>query len=250
MMTDKESMWSRVGQWVGAFRRDDTLPQLALHNGLPPVMPPEPPADNGDSLDATSSNRRMPWRKRDQILEQLQSGYGKVLDLVSSIQDHLTLHNQRSDQVADLLMVLSKGIEDVPKATREHAASLENLTRQMKMDSRKHGELLGAISELPRGAEAQRQGMAAIAAQVQVSAEATDKLSNRLNSVGQVVQMLGEALEEQVQTLKLVQQSTRHQDRQLISVLDQQSRRANLLTAAVLALAGIMAIATGINLFT
>ena len=123
-MTDKESIWSRVGQWVGRFRHDDTMPHLALHNGLAPVMPPEPPADNGDSSDGMGSNRLMPWRKRDQILEQLQSGYGKVLDLVSSIQDHLTLHNQRSDQVADLLMVLSKGIEDVPKATREHATSL------------------------------------------------------------------------------------------------------------------------------
>ena len=249
-MTEKDSLFSRLGRWMESFRRDDRLPQLAVGNRLPQPVPPEPEIDQLEPADDKSSNRLMPWRKRDQILEQLQTGYDKVLDLVGSIQDHLTLHNQRSDQVAELLMVLSKGIEDVPKATRQHADALGGLARQMETDNRQNRSMIEAVSELPRAAHAQRQGMETIATQVQASAAVTQKLSDRLDSVGQVVKMLGDALSEQVRTLKVVQQATRHQESQMVAALDQQSRRSTLLITSTLVLAAVLALATGISLFT
>ncbi len=249
-MTEKDSLLSRLGRWMESFRRDDRLPQLAVGNRLPQALPAEPEIDQLEPADDKSSNRLMPWRQHDPILEQLQTGYDKVLDLVGSIQDHLTLHNQRSDQVAELLMVLSKGIEDVPRATRQHADALGALARQMETDNRQNRSMIEAVSELPRAAHAQRQGMETIATQVQASAAVTQKLSDRLDSVGQVVKMLGDALSEQVRTLKVVQQATRHQESQMVAALDQQSRRSTLLITSTLALAAALALATGISLFT
>ncbi len=249
-MIRKDSLWSRIGHWMDPFRRDETLPELAVHNSIPPILTADPRTDDPDPAHEKGSNRLMPWRKRDQILEQLQNGYDKVLDLAESIQDHLALHNQRSDQVAELLMVLSKGIEDVPKATRQHAHTLASLAKQMEVENRQNREIVSAISELPRTAEAQKQGMDAIAVQVRASAAVTQKLSDRLDSVGQVVKLLGDALSEQVHTLRVVQQATRQQESQWVAVLDQHSRRSTMLTTSVLALAVILAVATGISLFT
>jgi hypothetical protein len=250
-MDQNNTLWSRFGHWLDSFKPDDTVPQLTLTSTIASVPPQSlSPDDECDSSAEKSSNRLMPWRKRDQILEQLQGGYDKVLDLVGSIQDHLALHNKRSDQVAELLMVLSKGIEDVPKATRQHADSLTGLTLQLEIENRHNRTIVDAISELPRSAEAQRRGMEAIATQVQASTAVTEKLSGRLDSVGQVVKLLGEALDEQVHTLKVVQQAARHQENQVVAILDHQSRRSAKLTASTIGLAAVLAIATAISLFT
>ncbi len=250
-MDQNNTLWSRFGHWLDSFKPDDTVPQLTLTSTIASgPLQSSSPDDECDSSVEKSSNRLMPWRKRDQILEQLQGGYDKVLDLVESIQDHLTLHNKRSDQVAELLMVLSKGIEDVPKATRQHADSLTGLTRQLEVENRHNRAIVDAISELPHAAEAQRRGMEAIACQVQASSTVTEKLSGRLDSVGQVVKLLGEALDEQVHTLKVVQQAARHQENQVMAILESQSRRSAKLTASTIGLAAVLAVATVISLFT
>ena len=249
-MTQKDSLWSRMGRWMDSFRPDATLPELALHSRLTPVATVDPRCEDDDPLEDKGSNRLMPWRKRDQILQQLQSGYDRILDLVGSIQDHLALHNKRSDQVAELLMTLSKGVEDIPNATRQHAGTLQGLTRQMEAENGRNRAVVDAIRELPRTAEVQRQGMQTIADQVQASSAVTQKLTDRLDSIGQVVKMLGDALNEQVQTLKVVQQATRHQETQIVAVLDSQARRSTNLTMAMFVLAAILALATGISLFT
>ena len=249
-MTQKDSLWSRMGHWMDSFRRDATLPELAMRSRVTPISAVDPGPADVEPAEDKGSNRLMPWRKRDQILQQLQSGYDRILGLVESIQEHLALHNKRSDQVAELLMVLSKGVEDIPKATRQHASTLEGLTRQMEAENGRNRAVVDAVRELPRTAETQRQGMQTIAAQVQASSAVTQKLTDRLDSIGEVVKMLGDALNEQVQTLKVVQQATRHQETQMVTILDRQARRATTLTTAMFALAAILAVATGISLFT
>lgn len=249
-MDQNNTLWSRFGNWLDSFKPDETVPQLTLTSTIASVPPQRlSPDDECEPSSEKGSNRLMPWRKRDQILEQLQDGYDKVLDLVGSIQDHLLLHNKRSDQVAELLTVLSKGIEDVPKATRQHADSLTGLTRQLEIENRHNRAIVDAISELPRSADAQRRGMEAIATQVQASTAVTEKLSGRLDSVGQVVKLLGDALDEQVHTLKVVQQAARHQENQVMAIMERQSRRSAKLIASTLGLAAVLAVATVISLF-
>ena len=83
-MDQNTTLWSRFGHWLDSFKPDDTVPQLTLTSTIDAM--PTPSVDTDDEPDASvekSANRLMPWRKRDQILEQLQGGYDKVLRLDS-----------------------------------------------------------------------------------------------------------------------------------------------------------------------
>ena len=83
-MDPSNTLWSRFGHWLDSFKPDDTVPQLTLTSTID-TAPPPPPVTLDDECDPAvekNSNRLMPWRKRDQVLEQLQGGYDKVLDLV------------------------------------------------------------------------------------------------------------------------------------------------------------------------
>ena len=83
-MTRKDSLWSRMGHWMDSFRRDATLPELAMRSRVTPISAVDPGPANVESAEDKGSNRLMPWRKRDQILQQLQSGYDRILGLVES----------------------------------------------------------------------------------------------------------------------------------------------------------------------
>ncbi len=234
MIHQKDPLWTRIGHWMNPFQRDDTLPELARMPvngaaGKQPSAAQEPAA--GPAVEIP--RRVMPWRRREEVIDRLQQGYDTVLELVESIQGHLSRQNQRNDQVTELLAEMTNGLREVPQAARQQAESVGQLASQMAISNRHSQTIISTLDDLPRSAAAQRQALDSIATQLGSSSCATEKLTERLDSIGGLVERLGDALQEQVRTLKAVQLATRHQESQIISIHQAQNRRFNILMAVV-----------------
>lgn len=245
-MAAKVSLWSRIARLVNPLHHDEGTPALALSN--PGLLDPTAEEETGRA-EAGNATRLLPWRRRDKVLEQMQHGHDRVLGMVELIQEHLALQNKRSIQVTELLTELTRGAEEAPKATREQAEGLRLLAGQMEVANRNNQAIVGALADLPRAAAAQKQAMDTIAVQVRASSVTTERLSDRLESVGQVVSRLGESLKEQILTLRTIQQTAHQQEATLVAVLDRQTQRFTVLTIAVIALATISVAALTIRLF-
>ena len=183
-------------------------------------------------------------------MERLQGGYEKVIELVGAVQDHLVLNNKRSDQMAELLKVVGKGVQDVPNAMSRQADTLASLVNQIAVSNRQNRTIVDTLSDLPRTAQGQKEAMDSIATQVQAASGVTEKLSDRLESIGDTVKLLGETLSEQIRTLKVVQQATRQHEAQLSASLDRQSRRFGVLIGVTLTMACASIATACISLFT
>lgn len=246
-MAAKVSLWSRIGRLVNPFQQDETVPALARLDSS--VIDATVDGEENGRDSAKAVPRLRPWRRRDELLERMQHGYDRVLGLVESIQEHLASQNAQGRQVRELLTELGRGLAEAPKATRQQAESMRAVAGQMEVANRHNQAIVGALADLPRAAAAQKLAMDAVAGQVQASSASTERLSDRLETVGQVVGRLGESLEEQIRTLRTIQQTAHEQESTLVSVLDRQTRRFTVLTVAVIALAAISVAAMSISLF-
>lgn len=241
-MLEKQSLWLRIGSWVRP-RSDHTQPLLAtVDNRVDFDMTDEDVSAQPAAPKATV--RRMPWRRRGETLGQIRTGYDKVLDLVDSIQRHLAKQNHCSADMAGSLTELAKGMSALPEAARNQTDRLRRLTDELEASNQQLEGVAGIIHDWPRAALAQKKALESIAIQLESSAAATDRLSERLDSLGQTVKMLTDASTQEVDCLRHLQYCAERQETRLSTLIENQTRRFTLLFACTTLMAVTVAVAS------
>src|SRR5438105_2142599 len=104
----QSNLLSRMGNF---FRRalheanGDWTEPTTLSNGMP-----EDGHVSGDSSVARTTFLR-PWNKREQAIDQLQSGIAAVSDLMGTIRDTLERSSTRQDELLNYLAALPRVVE-------------------------------------------------------------------------------------------------------------------------------------------
>lgn len=233
-MNQQASFWSRLGQWM-RFHRDDSVPQLARHD---------------HQLIAPVSNGLKPaGRRRDELIEQMNDGYGRVVHLVSSIETHMKSQDQRGNQAVELLGDMAREMGDLTRTARQHADVLVGLAAQIETSYAKAQDVAAVLADWPRAAMAQEQALSAIAQQVQSSGGAIGKLTHEVCGLGQAVTALGETAREQLHILQHAQEEACQQQARVVAMFEEQTKRFNLLSALTFTLAVIATVSAGISLY-
>ena len=236
-MYKTQSLWTRIAGWMNPAGPSNVGPRL----GEPDYSTELPETTQGNGKTTSSM---LPWRKRDEAIEQMRAGYDEVISLVKSIQSHLAAQNDRSDQVVALLGEVAKGIREIPARTQQSAEALDRLASQMEATSRHTQIMAAAIGDMPKATMAQKEALNDIADQLAVSTQTTDQLTQRLDSLGQVVKMMNESSAQQVRTLQSVQSASEAQSEKTTDLLSTQTRRLTVFFALTIVLA-IAAIIVG-----
>lgn len=233
---DSRTVWTRLSNWFKPYSLDEDRPYLAT---IDPQYDYDNGPLNGNGTPAgvkkpAASSRFGPWKKRDEIIGQMQLGYDKLLDLVDAIREQLDSQQQRSDKMTESVLDLAQGMSALPDAARNQTDRLAGLTGQLETSNRHIHSICEIMRDWPQTTLAQKQAMESIARQLESSTQATDRLTRGLESVSQTVKMLTEASSQQVETLQMIQASSRRQEHRLAHSLNTQARRFTALLALML----------------
>ena len=226
--TETRNWWHRLTDGLRQGRRDNgdhVLPAVG-QDGL--LVEPE----SAERPPGTLTR----WSKRDQTLTQLQEGYEQVTRLVGDIQKHLGDQTAKTDRICSALEQLARSTSDLPEISRQQVRMLESIVGQLETASAGTQRLTAAVEEVPRIARAQtdtltgiNQQLGMVSEQNVVTAQAMEKLSTAISSVGEINGA-------QAQILRQMYAKTDEQNEHVNRLIDRQSRRFVMLFVVTLVL--------------
>ncbi len=252
-MSAGASVWGRMEHWFNPLGRDDTVPLLAqsgyqLTERVEPIVvsgdsPPSPPPVRSSPDSGSFFWRMLDWRpgrKREQKIQQLQTGYDHVVDLVETLRDHLHQQNHRGDQMIELLTRLSTGVGELPSTVRDQGEALHEMAHQVQQSLSQTQAMTGLLRDLPDVARSQHEALRSISQQLERSGQGTTQLSEQMQAINLTIQRLGHASSDQVRILQEIHNTTQYQQIQLADLCREQTRRLTVLAC----LAGVAVVVT------
>lgn len=183
----------------------------------------------------------LPWKKPG--LERLRDDYGRVLNLLDSLQTHFERQDRRSEQMNDVLARIAGAMDDFAAAQRVQGESIASIAGAVDAARQTAKSLSGALGQMPASMAAQAEAVRAIARQME-SAHATEaQMVESLQRFGVAVDTLRESGAAQVGALqRMRQRDDEHQEALKGFIKDQNRRMLFVLTAAVLSAAAAVAV--------
>lgn len=175
---------------------------------------------------------RLPWNKRSTSVEQLQTAYHRVVELLDAMHAHMQRQDERAQQLADSVTRVAASMErlvDSQAAQGEHVARIAAHAQ----DASRHQ---AAFATIPATLESQAQALRGVALHLERSGEQSQRLTDSLNHFGDAARSLRVAGVEQVAALQRLSAGGDERVEALKDFVRQQNRRFALGLASVLVL--------------
>ena len=239
MNAGKTSFWSRVGGLFRAPGRLSVPEQDGRENEGPPAgvitSPDVPPVEDG----LPAASRRGLARREPGGRERLEEGFAKVVELVTSLQEHFKLQDERGERMARSLDRVAESLAAVPGASQNQLESLARIHEQLQAEIATAKRLEELLSELPHIADAQRESMVSIGRQLDVMRDRGDNSTAALSELHQTVSRLGEAAGASTAVLKSFHVESAAREERTAELLERQTRRLTFFAWSVTVLAAL-----------
>lgn len=189
---------------------------------------------------------KLPGRKRDAAIAQLQGDYGEVIGLVRDVRRHLDNQSDRSDRLLELLADLPEALRTIPESNRNQARMLEALNTHLDVSHKSAAELNGAVRSLAGATEHQSQTLGVLQEQIHAARETDDQMLASFGSMSQTLQNLNDTSRQSSSTLRAVTEQTASSEQRLQDLLTKNGRQMFWLSAISWTLA---AVALGIAVY-
>jgi chromosome segregation ATPase len=211
-----EGFWSRIGHWFRSTNNEPTAVSRERSASAVAVAEPNSPESSETALGATlsetestivpasSSSRPPRWN---QMLERLEDGYTKVIDLVENIQTHMARQDQRTELMSHSLDKLAEHMSHLPAASESQAKALEALAVEIREDASRSRRVEDQLAQLPSLADAQRETMAAISRQMDAAAAGEAKMDETMTRVRHSLTELSDAAQASTATMHRIHEA-------------------------------------------
>ncbi len=216
------ALWGRVRRWLRSGAEDRFGDRSGAGRG-----------DGDDALrsdDVVASLPRLSRGRRNEVaIQQLQSGYERVVDLVDSIQQHQHEQDSRAREISASLAHVAQTLQVIQSVDGEQAATLSRIAEELRTANERATEWGRAVTELPRIAESQRETLASVAKQMEATAERDGRLNDSLASFREAVTSLGDATTASSVAIKSLQMSSLEGSERIADLMRQQNHRFTML---------------------
>lgn len=182
---------------------------------------------------------KLPGRKRDAAIAQLQSDYGEVIGLVRDVRHHLDSQSDRSERLLELLADLPEALQAIPESNRNQSRMLEALNTHLETSHRSAAELNGAVRTLAGATEHQSQTLGVLQEQIHASRETDDQMLASFGAMSQTLQNLNDTSRQSSSTLRAVTEQTASSEQRLQDLIAKNGRQMFWLSAISWTLAAV-----------
>jgi len=227
-----KSVFSRIGEWFrgGANGHDEALP-----------LQPET-----QSQIVTRASFFRPWARRDHAIQNLQSGFGTLTDLMAAIKANLDRQDQRNEELLAALQQLPRILESVPEANKLQIETLRAIHQQMEHQNGQQTKLAEILDRICDADVQQTSTLDALRDRVQTLTEHDQSIASNLSSVGSAMTSLSQNTQASTEVLSQMRENITDRDRELERILHRQGNRFTtmLAVAIFLSIAALAAVAT------
>jgi chromosome segregation ATPase len=244
-VSDQPTILSRIGNWFRRSRTEGSDAPRDNDNGHPAdVFDPGLGSTtggpgNGGMLPTGPEPRSTflrPWAKRDQAIEQLQSGVGALADLMTGIRDNLERTAKRQDELVQYLSHLPGALQQLPESARVQGEALKAIQLRMERQSEEQGRLADVLERMSQADQVHGRTLDALQERVDTLNEHDKAIAENLNGVGSAMKSLSQHSENSVMVLKQIREDTTTRDGELERILHRQGHRFTTMLAIALVL--------------
>lgn len=234
---EKVSLWKRVGGWLhGSHESVDSAKVVRLDaEGLLVEPLAEAEKDNNSALAARSG-------RKDQQLTAMEDGFGRLVEVLESINDNVVRQREQGGRLGDRLDVLARIVPETLQSQQALMHELDEHIRGQSLGNQQLSEGVMALGELGRS-QATRLGE--ISHQLAASGETDIKLVESFNRMDGSIKGMSDNAGAQSVSLTNIARLLEQNDARLERILSRQTRRFTWLvtTALVVGLAAaVMAV--------
>lgn len=243
------SIWTRLGNWLrssqgsGEESIEIQTESASAHTAedLTVVNEPEPatvPEDEGTGLSPIGR-----WHRREQILQRLQEGYERVVELLSAIREHLDSDAEHSRQIDDSICQLSKTVGEWPASHERQRETLEEISKRIQDQCDQQQRLAAAVSEWPAAVGRQTETIDQVREEVRAGQESQSEVASSVGSLKKGLGVLADSARTSNRMFESLERKFDARDKALVDALETQTRKLKTLVGATLALSGLAAVA-------
>ena len=232
------SIWTRLGNWLrlsqsqGEDNAAGATDAERAHTADSLTVANEP----ASSTELSGAKR---WQRREQVLQKLQEGYGQVIDLLSSVRQHLETYELHNHRMNEAITRLAESMSELPSRSAGQAELLEGLGRQMEEQGARQEKVAAAVEHWPETARGQAEQLDRLHQEVGKAQEGQAEVAGSLQSVNQTIGELTQAIGQGSKLIEALDKNMAGRHEQTLGVLEAQDKRMVQLIWAAMGLAGV-----------
>jgi uncharacterized coiled-coil protein SlyX len=235
----KISLWKRVGGWLRRSPEPIGPAQGKVIRVDADGMLVDPESDK-NTEESTALSKHP---KNDQQLTSIEEGFGRLVDVLESINDNVIQQRRQSADMTQHLEDLTQSLRALPESTESQAA-MKDLTEEIRNQTLRHQQVAESIKSLPDLSQTQVDKLSEITRQLDASGETEIQLVESFNRAQQSMQGMESHSSAQTSALRDLNAASAHHSQQLQEMLARQNRKliwcfAVLAALLVVALAAI-----------
>jgi chromosome segregation ATPase len=121
--------------------------------------------------------------RRDEILERLQDGYERVVELVTSIQQHMEESARHEGRTVESLQQMRELLGELPALSERQLDELGKLGGQLDQQRMRAEELAGTVADLPDLARRQGHALDQVREQMRIRQESDVALAGKVEGL-------------------------------------------------------------------
>jgi chromosome segregation ATPase len=230
-MTIKD-LWTQTGRWVKnqkIFSPGNSQPEID-DEGLisQDTESDQTEQDKAEKAEQQNDNllvEAVPQIDKQESLEKLQQGFGRIADQLGEINEHLGRQVNQQEELMDRIEKLPKLLENFPSVVENQKQITEQLIDQLKAASVKNQQFLDAVEKIPNETAKQTDALVDIDHQLAAAADTDVQMAESFNKFNQTLEKLNQSTLSQTDSIMQMSRTFATSDRYLKYIVSRQNKR-------------------------
>jgi hypothetical protein len=164
-------------------------------------------------------------RGRNESLEKLQAGFDRLIDEISSINNHLGKQVAQHEDLIARIVQLPHLVESFPAVIENQKALTEQLVSQLKANLLKDQQMLAAVEKIPAESAKQTDALINIDRQLAAAADVDIQMTDTFNKFNQSLEKVNQSTKDHTDGISQMSRTFAASDRYLKFIVSRQNRQ-------------------------
>jgi len=166
-----------------------------------------------------------PWARRDAAINNLQSGFTQLTELMGAIRNNLERQGERHDELVSHLSYLPKVIDLIPETSRVQSETLRAIHQQLETQNGNQRQLASILERISQTSGDQRKILDALRERMTMLDEHDQIIADNLSGFGAAMQNVSRNSQTSAQILEQLRNNMVQRDGEMEKVLKTHNTR-------------------------
>jgi uncharacterized phage infection (PIP) family protein YhgE len=223
--TDRGGFWHKLSAWLRPWKRrgDEELTEQMIRSG-------DEASRTGQDGARPGSDLTWPRRRTSQI-GRLEEGFGRLVNLVDILDQHLQKQSDRSEQALTQTRRMADALSQGQALQKQRTEALEEMSNQYRNQTRQMQQVTEAVEALPRAMKQQSEQLGQVRDQLEAQLEAQLSTAQGIQQLAGATEMIRIVADDQRRHFEAMNEATQATNLEIARALERQNRRFTWLMA-------------------